>query len=194
MRSVCYTLCFLLATIFFGSCNKTDLYEQNAKTLDSLSGAINSIVKELKDVDTLVLQRSITRYSWYKEFIEQNVNDTITKEEADNLQDFYASGKTLEDFSFNRKMILLRASLINSQLTKLATDIKNKSLSQEQVLNYSQFEKEEAGKLIGVGYGQQKLFHSGLEEFRTSVKGVELLIRSHNKGELPTIIKDTVSL
>jgi len=194
MREVFYTACFLLTVVFFGSCNGAGKYEEKEKTLDSLSGAINSIVKELKNCDTLVLQRSIARYTWYRQFIEQNVSDTISREEADNLQHFYTSGKTLENFSQNRKVILARSVLVNSQLLELAKDIKNKTMSPEQLSEYTQYEKKQAAILIEAGYEQQKKLHAGLEEFKNSLKGVELLIRSRNKGELPTIIKDTVSL
>lgn len=194
MRGICYTLCFVAAILVFGSCNKTDLYEQKEKTLDSLGGAINSMLQELKNVDTLSLQTSLTRFNWYNGFIQENVHDTITKDEADNLRHFFVSGKDLENFSDNRKLILKRASLINIQLQKLSLDIKNKSLSPVQVSSYTHSEITESTKLIEMGYGQQKLFHSRLEEFKNSLKEVELLIRSRNKGELPTIIKDTISL
>lgn len=194
MKVICYTFCLLAATIFFGACNKTDVYEQKAKTLDSLSGAVNSIIKELQNVDTVILQKSITRFNWYKQFIRQNVNDTVSKAEADNLQHFYMSGQSLENFSLNRKIILTRAGQVNTQILKLNEDVRNKTLTKEYVSAYSLNEKEEAGKLIEAGYQQQKIFHSGLEEFKNALKGVELLIRSRNNGELPTIIKDTVAL
>jgi len=194
MKISVYTSCFLCAIFFFGSCSKAGLYEQKSKSIDSLSGAINSIVKELEKIDTVVLQRTVTRYIWYKEFIQQNLNDTITKEEADNLQQFYKSGQNLQNFVESRKKILDRAVLINSQLTKLSEDINTKAINTEQLSDYSADEKNEARKLIETVYQQQKLYHSGLEEFKNSIKGVELLIRSRNKGELPTIIKDTVSL
>lgn len=194
MRAVCYTLCLLLLLLFSGACTKTSVYEQKAKTVDSLSGAVNAVMKQLSDMDTLALQRSVLRFTWYRQFIRQNVNDTLSREEADNLLHFYTSGKNLERVSDNRKQILTRALLINSQLSKLAEDIRHKRLSAEQLAAYSQHEKDEAALLIQAGSQQQKLFHSSLEEFRTSLKRVELLIRSRNKGELPTIIKDTVSL
>ncbi|PBQ31594.1 hypothetical protein CNR22_07380 [Sphingobacteriaceae bacterium] len=180
-------------SIFFGSCNKTDLYEQKAKSLDSLSGAVSSIAKELQSVDTITLQKSISRYTWYKQFIQQNISDTVSKDEADNLQQFYGSGKNLEDFSINRKILLTRALLVNQQLEKLAHDIKNKALTTDQLVRFSLHETDEAAKLIATGYQQQKKFHIQLEEFRNSLKGIEVLIRSRNKGELPTIIKDTIS-
>lgn len=192
MRIFCYTSLFLVV-MFFGSCNKTDLYEQKAKSLDSLSGAVSSIARELQTIDTITLQKAVSRYTWYKQFIQQNINDTVNKVEADNLQQFYTSGNSLENFAANRKVIVSRALLINQQLEKLALDAKNKALTTDQLLRFSVHEKDEAAKLITAGYQQQKLFHSQFEEFKNSLKGVELLIRSRNKGELPTIIKDTIS-
>jgi hypothetical protein len=135
MRWFAYNACVLVLTIFFSSCGKISVYEQKAKTLDSLSGAINSSIKEIQNADTLTLQKAILRYSWYKQFVEQNVNDTITKSEADNLQKFYTSGTTLENFSSNRKVILKRAVLINTQIIRLSDDIKKKSVNDQQLQN-----------------------------------------------------------
>ncbi len=194
MKTLCYILCVFFTALFFEGCNKSNVYEQNAKTLDSLSGAINSMIKDLERVDTVTLQKSVTRFEWYKEFVEQNIHDTITKSEADNLQHFYKGGKNLGTFSFNRRMILVRASLINSQLQKLALDIKSKAWNDVQLSEYIKHEKNEAAGLIEAAYLQQKLFHEGLEEFKNSLNGVEILIKSRNNGELPTIIKDTIAL
>jgi hypothetical protein len=89
---------------------------------------------------------------------------------------------------------LIRANEINTRILKLAEDIKNKTLDPEQVSKFSQYEKDNAQQLIDVAYRQQKLFHGSLQEFRTSLKEVELLIKSRNNGELPTIIKDSLAL
>ena len=194
MRLFFHILFLCALTSLVGSCDKTDVYEEKSKTLDSLSGAVNSMANELLKVDTIVLKKSVARYTWYKQFIQQNITDTITKTEADNLQHFYASGQNLENFSENRKQILLRATLVNSQVLKLTEDIKSKKPNKEQVIKFTGHEKLEAAKLIEAGYLQQKLYHTGLEEFSTSLKGVELLIRSRNNGELPIIIKDSINL
>jgi hypothetical protein len=89
MRIVAYTTVLLAVLFCFGNCDKTSVYEQNTKTLDSLSGAINSVMKELSGIDTLSLQKHVSRFVWYKQFIRQNVNDTLNKPEADQLQQFY---------------------------------------------------------------------------------------------------------
>ena len=194
MKLFVYIL-FLFSCLFFlEACNKTNVYEQKGKTLDSLSGVINAMVRDLERVDTITLEKSVSRFGWYKDFISENIQDTITKAEADNLQLFYKTGANLENFSFNRKALLLRAGLINSQLQKLAVDIKSKSLTEAKITEYTLNEKSEAAKLIEAAYQKQKLFYSGQEEFKSALHGVELLIRSRNNGELPAIIKDTVTL
>lgn len=180
--------------ILSASCTKTALYEQNVKSLDSLSGAINSVVRDLDKVDTIVLQKCISRYAWYADFVEQNINDTITRQEADRLHQFYTSGQVLENFSFNRKRILQRAVTVNAQLSKLGEDINGGAITQEQLSAYTLREKNEATRLIDLAYRQQRLYHSSLETFKNTLRDVEVLIRSRNKGELPTIIKDTVTL
>lgn len=194
MTRICHSLCFIIACLLLQSCNKTDSYGQQVKTLDSLSGAINATVKELEKTDTLILQKAITRFANYRRFIQQNINDTIAKTEADNLQQFYISGKNLEIFQANRLSLLARAHLVNSQLQKLTADVKSSSITGEQSLQFIVQEKNEAAKLTELGSSQNQLFYAGLEEFKNSLRGVEQLIRSHNNGELPTIIKDTLSL
>lgn len=194
MKFIFYTGCFLLIILSWGACNKADVYEEKAKTLDSLSGAISLVSKQLENTDTLVLQRSLARYVWYKQFIEQNIHDTISKEEADYLYHFYNSGKNLENFAANRKVILTRGKLVSAQLMKLAEDARKRLFNREQLDAFLFNEKQEVVKVIEAGSQQQKIFHSGMEEFKNALRGVELLIRRHNKGELPVIIKDTISL
>lgn len=189
------TYIFLLAGfIFLQSCNHTQLCSQQVKTLDSLSGAVNGMARELEKADTVMLQKAISRFTYYRQFIKQNINDTINKAEADNLQHFYVSGKALEDFSLNRRSILARAGLINSQLSKLNADAKSNAVEATQLAEYLTREKAEAKNLVEAGTAQQKIFHESLQEFKICLSGIEQLIRARNNGELPTIVKDTTSL
>ena len=176
------------------SCNQTEKYNQKTKTLDSLNGALNLKVRELQKTDTAILQRCILRYNYYRQFIKRNINDTLNKNEADDLQHFYASGKSLENFWNNRFTILSRASLINSQQNKLSADIKNQTIEIKEAERFLYREKQATAELIDAANEQQKIYYTGLEEFKTSLKQVENLIRQRNNGELPTIIKDTLAL
>lgn len=192
MKILCYSICLISCLVIFQACNKTDIYAQKAKSLDSLGGAVNNMLNELEKIDTIPLQKAITRFNYYDLFIQQNLNDTVDKSNADNLIKFYESGKSLELFLKNRKIIMLRAKVIIAQLSKLGEDVKASSIDETQMQKYISKEQGEADKLIDAGRGQQKFFYTSMEEFKNSLQGVERFIKSRNHGELPVIIKDTV--
>lgn len=188
----------LLFVVTFGflflSCTKDEVYEAQLKSLDSISGALNQKLSELKFIDTVILKKAVTKYNNYRQFIQQNVNDTLSKDEGNQLQQFYLSGKNLSDFSYNRSIILARGSLQNTQLNKLILDVKAQSEDEEILNKFCAEEKQNAERLIKSTYGQQQLFQSNLQEFKLSLSGVEGLIRLHNNGQMPTIIKDSIPL
>ncbi len=182
------------AGLFFQSCNSNDVYAEKIKALDSLSGAVNALVKEADKMDTVILAKAISRFIQYKQFVQQNVKDTLAKTEADFLQQFYKSGNDLENFNVNRRSVKARIALVNSQLEKLKKDAGNRSVTGEKLIEFTNQEKKEAGNLIDAGHNQQQLFYTSLQEFKTALKGVEELIKARNNGQLPTVIKDTLSL
>jgi hypothetical protein len=175
-------------------CHSSEAYNQKIKSLDSLGGVIGSMVKELEKADTITLQKAVNRYNYYNAFMQQNLNDTVSKSDADYLQHFYTSGKTLQNYSFNNKIIVERASRVLKQLAKLSEDAKSKTVDLPTLITYYDIEKTEAEKLMQTANTHQKQVLLSLEEFKTSLPGVEQLIKSRNNGELPTIIKDTVNL
>lgn len=189
-----YTLIFSITVFIFSSCGKSNEHEKILKSLDSLSGALNQKLTELKFIDTVILQKAIIKYNNYRQFIQQNVNDTISKTEADHLQQFYNSGKNLIEFDENRKAMIARGNLINSQLNKLVIDAKDHDLATEKLKEYTLQEKMQAEQLIKDSFSQQQLFNANLQEFKLSLFGVEELIKARNNGQMPTIIKDTAEL
>ena len=190
-----HSILFLfLAGLLIQSCHNKDIYSTEITSLDSLSGVLNLLKKESNAIDTIALEKAIYRYNLYKQFIQQNINDTILKHEADFLNRFYTSGKNLENFKFNREQFSYRLDVINSQLEKLKHDTKNKLISEENVILYSNNEKKETGLLFEVSQNQLKLFYTAMPDFKLSLRGVEELIRLRNNGQLPVIVKDTLSL
>ncbi|MBI2720734.1 MAG: hypothetical protein HYX39_01030 [Bacteroidetes bacterium] len=189
-----FLLWAIIVFFLFHACIKNDVYEAQLKSLDSLSGALNQKLAELKQIDTVILKKAIIKYSNYSQFIQQNVNDTLSKQEGDQLQQFNVSGKNLSDFSENRTIILARGSLLNAQLNKLMLDVKAHSNEEEMIYKFYAEEKQNAEKLIKSTYGQQQLFQSNLQEFKLSLTGIENIIRSRNNGQMPTIIKDSIPL
>lgn len=187
-------LILFFAGLVFQSCNRNDVYATETKSLDSLSGAVNELAKESDKTDTVILDKAILRFNQYKQFIQQNINDTVSKTEADFIQQFYMSGNILLNFNINRKSLKARTSLINSQLEKLKSDAKNNLHSEEQLIEFTNLEKKAANNLIEASHNQQQLFYTSLQDFKTALKGVENVIKARNNGLLPTVIKDTLSL
>lgn len=194
MRRCCHSIVWLVCVFLFGACNRQNIYDEKAKTLDSLSGALNAAIKELRAPDTVSLQKASKIFEHYKKFIRLNVSDTIKKADADVLKHFYASGTNLTGFSGNRYSILERARLVNMQLVQLTADARNRSLESEQLVKFVEAEKAEANALIERSSQQKRMFYSAMEEFKSTLAGVEQLIKSRNNGELPTIVTDETPL
>lgn len=195
MRFLLHTTVFILFAFLSGGCNKNNVYEEKSRSLDSLSGVVNSALRGFeKNIDTILLEKCVLKFEYYREFIRHNVNDTLSKTEADNLRSFYSAGNNLLGFSDNRKILIQRITLLNGQLAALSKDIKEKLVEPERLVRYCNQETLEAKNTTDLAYAQQKIYQTSLEEFRNALKGVENLIRSRNNGELPVIIKDTVSL
>jgi len=140
---------FATMTFLFTACSNDNIYTQRSGTLDSLSGAVSTLVTEIKKADTAMLQRATTRFAYYKQFIHQHVHDTVNRYEADNLQHFYEGGRKLEDFVKNRATLMARAALISSQLARLKTDIVNGAIDEGS--SAGTWPKKKAGNDIAGG-------------------------------------------
>lgn len=195
MSGIFRTVIFvLLLSFFFVSCGKSEEEERQIHSLDSLSGALNTKLQELNQLDTSLLKKAIDKFENYRVFIKENVNDTLTKEEGDQLQKFYLCGKNLISFKENRSAMLARGSLINSQLKKLMLDLGNGSVEYEKTQVYFLQERKGAEELIENCFGQQQAFQSALQDFRSSISNVESMIMKRNAGQLPKIIQETNSI
>lgn len=195
MSGIFRTVIFvLLLSFFFVSCGKSEEEERQIHSLDSLSGALNTKLQELNQLDTSLLKKAIDKFENYRVFIKENVNDTLTKEEGDQLQKFFLCGKNLISFKENRSAMLARGSLINSQLKKLMLDLGNGSVEYEKTQVYFLQERKGAEELIRSCFGQQQAFQSALQDFRSSISNVESMIMKRNAGQLPKIIQETNSI
>lgn len=174
-------------------CNKTDRQSAEIKLLDSLGGSLNFAVNALQKTDTIMLERAVARYSYYSKFIKENIKDTISKDQADNLQHFYSGGANLNIFLHNKNVLITRAALVNTQLLKLQKDLENE-VDTKLLSGFIAKEQMEVFRLTESAQRQSEVYHRSLEEFRNALHGVETLIKSRNNGVLPTIIKDTIIL
>ena len=192
MRAAIHSLIVFLI-YFLSACNSGDVARQQSRSLDSLSGALSQAVTNLKNSDTTSLQRALARFNYYAEFIEKNVDDTLEKQEADQLRVFYRSGGNLKSYQSNRQLLLVQGNKVLSQINILSKDIREGALKGPQRDQYVKNESDAAARILTESGRQQELWHRSIQEFKNSVNPVEQIIRRRNHGELPTIIKDTLS-
>jgi hypothetical protein len=191
MKYVPYSLP-LVILLLTANCGSGEFYTTKCRTLDSLGGVVNAMAGGLEKADTVFLQRSISRFTYYRQFIRQQVGDTLSRNEADVLRQFISAGERLEGFRSNRLTILARARLLNSQIRKLTADARERTVDTESLGRYLQQELAEAARLTEAGYESQKIFFQAQKDFVNSLKGVEQLIMVRNNGMLPTVIRDTL--
>jgi hypothetical protein len=181
---------FFFAFVFFASCSNQGARKQRVQALDSLSGALSHARSDLQNADTVTLQKAVQRFNHYRQFIEQNLNDTITKTEADVLQLFFNAGNTLQQYRVNRNLLLSHAEKIQQQIKDLRSDAAGNAMDAELLDKYFFSEREDGRALINHVSEQQKLFHTSLQEFKGSLNAVEEIMRRRNHGELPTIVEE----
>jgi hypothetical protein len=173
----------------FVSCTNSEVYEKGTKQLDSLEGAMGLISKEILSSDTLQLQKAVERFTTYRFFIKTNVNDTLLPEEAETIKRFFTSGTALEAYSKNRPVLMQRARLMHDQVSKLRNDISNLLIDEQVLMMALEKENKASAELTGLMLDQQKKYYSALQEFKQVLPLTEEFIRKHNKGELPTLVK-----
>jgi hypothetical protein len=140
------------------------------------------------------LERAVTKFDNYSTFIENNIRDTITKEEANSLQQFYQSGKNLKAFSVNFKSLRSRTIFVSDQIKKLLSDLENGSISKKDFLANYDNEVQAASQLIGATSSELKNNLNSVQDLKNSLLPVEALIRSRNNGQLPEAINTKVEL
>ncbi len=190
----CFIICCLAALLAFQNCSIKGQVEVEVKRLDSVSIVLHSKLQELNKCDTVLLGRALTKFRNYATFIENNISDTITKEEANSLQQFYLSGKNLEAFSVNYKSLRSRTGLVSDQIKKLMSDVEQGSISKKDFLSNYDNEVKAASQLVALTTNELKNNLNSIQDLKNSLLPVEALIRSRNNGQLPEVINDKVEL
>lgn len=183
-----------LILFLLNSCSVKNQVKAEVKKLDSLNIVLNTKLSELNKTDTALLSRAILKFTNYSVFIENNLEDTITKTQANGLQQFYLSGNNLKAFAVNRSSIIKRAALVSSQVNNLLADLNNGLLTRDQFLKNYDTEQNACKELIDASEHEIKNFNNNIQDFKNAISPVESLIKSHNNGLLPEAVKDSTSI
>lgn len=171
------------------SCKNTQAYDKFAKELDSLSIVVQQATDNFKSIDSVSSMESYTKYKIYGNFITTHLKDTVTKTDAEKLQQFYTSGKEIETFVKLRTDLINHTSLTMKQLKSLSNDLKNGSINSEEAVDFISKEKQNAELTIEELKVNTERARKHLTSFAESSVHVENIIKTINGGNLPALPK-----
>lgn len=183
---------FILAASIIASvyaCRNNSSYEKYSKQLDSLKIVLHQSVSNLKSVDSIRCEEAILKFKIYSDFLNKNLKDTVTVEEAKQLKIFYASGETIQKFQALRGNYAASSELRKIQLQNLSNDLKNGSIEPGEAVEFINNEKLASEALIDEMDTNTKTVRENIESFLGSIQTVEEVIKSRNSGNLPLVPK-----
>ncbi|MBS1653030.1 MAG: hypothetical protein JSU07_13575 [Bacteroidetes bacterium] len=193
MLSKFISLCIMFVTLT--ACNtEHKIKEAQIKRIDSLFAVLNLKQNELSLTDSTTLNKAITKYDNYIAFLTEKLNDTISKNEADNLQTFKNSGLNLEKIKSNFKVLNKRLLFVKNRLSELKQICTQENLPSKIIANILNEELNQISYLSAQITNYQKQSAVNIGAITSSLPGIEELIRQKNNGLLPIIISNTVSL
>ncbi len=172
---------------FACSCGKSHEYDASVKQLDSLKVVVEQALDNFSALDSARYYDALSKQVTYTAFIREQVQDTVTKTEAEALQLFYSTGKPFRGFFTSRRALLAEAQTSATQLRNLSQDLAGSAVSARDAIGYINEEKKEAEKVISLLKTNTSLLRRQMEDFNRSLPVVETLIKQHHSGTLPPV-------
>lgn len=179
----------LLIFGIFYSCRNNTTYEKYSKELDSLKIVLQQSVLNLKSADSLKCEEAIFKFKIYSDFLNKNLKDTVTIEQAKQLKVFYSCGEAITKFQSLRPTYLTNSELRRVQLQNLSNDLKNGSIEASEAVDYINTEKQASLALIDEITHNTTNVRDNLDLFNSSSTIVEEVIKQRNGGNLPLVPK-----
>jgi hypothetical protein len=176
------------------ACSQKELYAKGIYQLDSTLIVLSIQQRAFRTIDSSEFKKALLKFETLKTFITTNISDTLTKEEATTLHQFYTSGEFLFQFDPHRKEAIVRLTELNGQLKSL---IKNGEEGRLPIATFNDDVHYEvnAAKLLDQVLNQSLLnYRKELQNFKAILPALETLVKSRNRGNLPFIIQDTLSM
>jgi hypothetical protein len=123
--------------------------------------------------------------------LKSNIKDTIARVDANAIQNFINSGKTISEFSKNKPELIKQTETCILQIQKLSADLKQNNVQSNVAQSYCNTEKGHAEELIKVIESNVKALNLSLNAFKNSLPRTEEYIKHINNGALPTVVNDS---
>ena len=181
------SLLALFIFVGFYACKNNSSYEKYSKELDSLKIVLHQSVSNLRSVDSVKCEEAILKFKIYSDFLNKNLKDTVSIEQAKQLKIFYSAGEGIIKFQGLRVNYLTNSELRKIQLQNLSTDLKNGSVEAAEAVEYINAEKLASQNLIEEMATNN--VRENMELFTTSLPVIEEVIKLRNAGSLPLVPK-----
>ena len=140
----------LLSSLSCGliSCKGGKKMPEEAAKLDSLSLLLEASAAKLKAIDSTEVEFKYEATMQDIGFVEENLKDSITREEAEALSTYRDTRKVLKSFNKKRVSLFAEYTITEKQVKTLSADLKNGSIDQNKAYEYFVIESTEANKLL----------------------------------------------
>ena len=192
MKLIFSTITIFLGVLLFSSCNNSHVYDKYVKELDSLKVVVEQSVSNFKTIDSVACYNAYSKQFTYASYINVNLRDTVSKSTAEALQTFYMLGKNMVNYLAMRSIWLAEAQKSITQLTNLSHDLKNKSVEDEEAIEFINEEKKEAEKIIAELKENTEAIRFQIEQFNLTLPIAEEVVKKLNQGVLPEIVKPEI--
>jgi hypothetical protein len=187
-------LILCMPAILFLACSREALYAKDKHSLDSALVVVQNQLSRMSKTDTGQLKKAVEKFTDFDTFIKTQVSDTLTKEEAMSTQQFYESGNYLLQFEKRRIAARKEFTLMQKQLRDLIETGNQQAISPEQFSVFAKREMTAAASLTELEEQAQTGYYKAIQDFKNALPKVEDLIKKRNRGNLPLVIKDSVSI
>jgi len=130
----------IFSLALFSSCMKNN--QEEIKKTDSLMTIIDSAETKFLSVDTLRIKNILDSTEYKEMLIKKYSPDSLDKETTILLADYLRILKAMENFSFEKKNIVMQIALSRKQIYDMKHDLWKNTMSKEDFGKYLQEERK----------------------------------------------------
>ena len=159
-----YTVLFLAIILTFTACKNG--YEKEVGEVDSLMSIVSETEKSLFSVDTSRAYSAKRQIEADLKFIA-TMGDTLDKETAFRLDEYYSGKKKLYRFSENYDDFIRQLNFSKDQLTNLKQDLNNGKIKKDDFNKYYQTEQSSIMEL-------NSKIHKSIDGIEVAIQKMEI--------------------
>lgn len=187
MKTLTLLVSFIAGLVLF-SCQTKPNYDIPIKELDSLKIVLQQALVNFKAIDSAICFNAQHKLNTYLHFLETHLNDTISKQDAEHIQQFQSVKPGFDTYVKYRISWIQRAQQSIHQLQTLTNDLNNGSVDYTEAVSYINEEKNNAVQAIEVLKTNTDNMRKHLELYNQYLPAYESIIKKLNAGVLPQLM------